>query len=52
MRTLAYILALALFVAFAMPTFAGDAMKAKTKIDCEKAGAMWDANTNSCLRFG
>ena len=52
MRTIAYVLALALVVAFPMPTFAGDVMKTKTKVDCEKAGAMWDAKTNSCLRFG
>jgi hypothetical protein len=52
MRTIAYILALGLVVAFSMPTFAGDAMKAKTKVDCEKVGALWDAKTNSCLRFG
>jgi hypothetical protein len=52
MRTIAYVLALALVVAFAMPTFAGDAVKGKTKVDCEKAGAMWDAKTDSCLRFG
>ena len=33
-----HFLALALGVAFAMPTFAGDVLKTKTKVDCEKAG--------------
>ena len=48
MRTIAYTLALALGVAFATSAFAADATTAKTKADCDKAGGMWDATTNTC----
>jgi hypothetical protein len=48
MGTIAYALALALGVAFAAPAFAGDVSMAKTKADCDKAGGMWDASTNTC----
>ena len=48
MRTIAYALALALGVAFATSAFAGDVTMAKTKADCDKAGGMWDATTNTC----
>jgi hypothetical protein len=48
MRTIAYALALALGVAFATSAFAGDVTTAKTKADCDKAGGMWDASTNTC----
>jgi hypothetical protein len=48
MRTIAYALALALGVAFATSAFAADVTTAKTKADCDKAGGMWDATTNTC----
>ena len=48
MRTIAYALALALGVAFNASAFAGDVTMAKTKADCDKAGGMWDATTNTC----
>jgi hypothetical protein len=48
MRTIAYALALALGVAFATSAFAGDVTMAKTKVDCDKAGGMWDTTTNTC----
>jgi hypothetical protein len=48
MRTITYALALALGVAFATLAFAADVTAAKTKADCDKAGGMWDATTNTC----
>jgi hypothetical protein len=48
MRTIAYALALALGVAFATSAFAADVTTATTKADCDKAGGMWDATTNTC----
>jgi hypothetical protein len=48
MRTIAYALALALGVAFATSAFAGDVSTAKTKADCDKAGGIWNASTNTC----
>jgi hypothetical protein len=48
MRIIAYALALALGVAFATSAFAADVTTAKTKADCDKAGGMWDASTNTC----
>jgi len=39
--------ALALTIAFTGPAFAG-ATEAKTQADCEKAGSVWDAPTNTC----
>ena len=50
MRTITYALALALGLAFAGPSFAGDPTNAKTKVECQRAGGMWDVKTNSCLR--
>jgi hypothetical protein len=44
----AYPLALALGVAFATSAVAADVTTAKTKADCDKAGGMWDASTNTC----
>ena len=48
MKTLISMLALALALAFAAPAFAGDVTAAKTQADCQKAGGMWDAKTNTC----
>ena len=48
MRTIAYALALALGFAFATSAFAGDVTMAKTKDDCDKAGGVWDAASNTC----
>jgi hypothetical protein len=41
---------LALGTGFSARTFADDPTKAKTKLDCQRAGGMWDMKTNSCLR--
>jgi hypothetical protein len=46
----AFLFALALGAGFTTPTFADDPTKAKTKLDCQRAGGMWDVKTNSCLR--
>jgi flagellin-like protein len=48
MKGLASIIALALAIAFTGPAFAQDVTSAKTAADCEKAGGMWDAATNTC----
>jgi hypothetical protein len=48
MKTLISMFALALALAFTVPAFAGDVTAAKTKADCQKAGGMWDAKTNTC----
>jgi len=47
MKTIVYALALALGVVFAMSAFAADVTTAKTKADCDKAGGVWDATTNT-----
>ena len=48
MRTLISIFAIAMALAFTGPAFAGDVTTAKTEADCQKAGGMWDAQTNTC----
>ena len=48
MKTLISMFALALALAFTAPAFAGDVTAAKTQADCQKAGGMWDAKTNTC----
>jgi len=48
MKSLVSVLAIALAFAFTGPAFAGDVTTAKTKADCQKAGGMWDAKTNTC----
>jgi hypothetical protein len=48
MKTFVSIVALALALAFTGPAFAGDVTAAKTETDCQKAGGMWDAKTNTC----
>ena len=48
MKTLISIFALTLALAFTGPAFAGDVTAAKTEADCQKAGGMWDAKTNTC----
>ena len=48
MKTLISAFALALALAFVGPAFAGDVTAAKTEADCNKAGGMWDAATNTC----
>ena len=48
MKGLASIIALALAIAFTGPAFAQDVTTAKTAADCEKAGGVWDAATNTC----
>jgi hypothetical protein len=48
MKSIAYALAMILGVAFANSAFAADVTMAKTKADCDKAGGVWDATTNTC----
>lgn len=48
MKTLVSSLALALALAFAGPAFAGDVSTAKNQADCDKAGGLWNAETNLC----
>ncbi|MGV1013725.1 MAG: hypothetical protein ACOYB4_02000 [Methyloceanibacter sp.] len=49
MKTLISSLAIALALAFAAPAaFAGDASKATTKVDCDKAGGKWDDAMKKC----
>jgi hypothetical protein len=43
MKTFISIFAVALVLAFTVPTFAGD-----TEADCQKAGGTWDAKTKTC----
>jgi hypothetical protein len=35
---------------FGTAASADDPRDAKTKVDCQRAGGMWDVKTNSCLR--
>jgi uncharacterized protein involved in copper resistance len=49
MKTLVSSLAIALALAFAAPaSFAGDASKATTKAECDKAGGKWDDSAKKC----
>ena len=48
MKRLISTLAVALALAFTGPAFAGNVTAAKTQADCNKAGGMWDAKTNTC----
>ncbi|MGC2410454.1 MAG: hypothetical protein WA441_10800 [Methyloceanibacter sp.] len=48
MKSLISTLAVALALAFTGPAFAGNVTAAKTQADCNKAGGMWDAKTNTC----
>jgi hypothetical protein len=48
MKGLISVFALAVALAFTGPAFAGDVKSAKTAADCQKAGGMWDAATNTC----
>jgi hypothetical protein len=48
MKSLTSIFVVALALAFTVPAFAGDVTTAKTEADCQKAGGMWDATTNTC----
>jgi hypothetical protein len=52
MKILISATAIALGLALAGPAFAGDVSKATTKADCEKAGGMWNAQSNSCAKKG
>ena len=37
-----------LALAIAGPVFAADATAAKTELDCQKAGGVWDGSTEKC----
>jgi hypothetical protein len=48
MKMLVSSLALALAIAVSGSAFAGDVSSAKNQADCEKAGGIWNAETNLC----
>ncbi len=48
MKNLVAMFALAVALAFTSPTFAGDVTTATNAADCEKAGGMWNAQSNEC----
>jgi hypothetical protein len=48
MKTFVSIFAITLALAFTGPAFAGDVSTAKTEADCQKAGGVWNADTNQC----
>jgi hypothetical protein len=48
MRTILYMLAIAVGVAFAAPAFSADVTTAKTKTACTKAGGVWDKTSKAC----
>ena len=48
MKMLISICTLAAVIGFTYPTFAQDVTKAMTEADCEKAGGMWNAQSNKC----
>jgi hypothetical protein len=48
MKTLISSFALVLALAFTGPAFAGDVSTAKNQADCEKAGGLWNADSNLC----
>jgi len=48
MKSFISMLALTIAVAAAGPAFAGDAASAKNQTDCEAAGGMWNADSNTC----
>ena len=50
MKTVISALAIAFALAMAGPAFAGDVSKAKTQADCDKAGGMWNADSNTCSK--
>jgi hypothetical protein len=52
MKSLVSMIALALAIAVTGPAFAGSAMKASNKAECDKAGGMWDAQNNTCAKKG
>jgi hypothetical protein len=45
----AFLFALSI-LGFGTAASADDPTKAQTKVDCQRAGGMWDVKTNSCLR--
>ena len=48
MKTLVSMCALAAAVVLTSPVFAEDVTKAATEADCEKAGGVWNAESNAC----
>ncbi|MGA8688548.1 MAG: hypothetical protein WB662_01230 [Methyloceanibacter sp.] len=48
MKSFISLLGLALVIGLTGPAFAADVKTAKTAADCQKAGGMWDAKTNTC----
>jgi hypothetical protein len=48
MKTLVSTLALTIALALSGAVFAGDVSSAKNQADCEKAGGIWNAETNLC----
>ncbi len=52
MKTLISAITVAFALAATGPAFAGDVSKATTKADCDKAGGVWNAQSNSCAKKG
>jgi phosphate-selective porin len=48
MKTITYIVALVLGLAFSATAFAADVTTAKTKAECHKAGGTWDVTAKTC----
>ena len=48
MKTCISIFAIVRALAFTGTAFAGDVTAAKTQADCQKAGGVWNADTNTC----
>ena len=48
MKILIPTFAIALALAFTGPALAADASAAKTELDCQKAGGVWDGSTEKC----
>jgi hypothetical protein len=47
-KLVSMIVALGFALAVTAPAFAADVTTAKTKADCDQAGGVWDASTNTC----
>jgi hypothetical protein len=49
MKSIASILALTVAIAFTAPAFAGPGSTPTNKVDCEKAGKVWDDAGKKCV---
>jgi hypothetical protein len=48
MKILASTFAMTIALAFTGPAFAAEVTAAKTELDCQKAGGVWDATNKTC----